>query len=120
MLKTKNKNNIETVPSNVGGYSEIWIRFFVLIFMIFGFVMAPFIGVIGSVAVTLIFAVFTLIKVLESSGKTVVHIFKDDADLAIYYQRKAIAKDSTMNVEYLNIAKEPLQTSKLVLGIVQI
>ena len=120
MLKTKNKNNIETVPSNVGGYSEIWIRFFVLIFMIFGFVMAPFLGAIGSVAVTLIFAVFTLIKVLESGGKTVVHIFKDDADLAIYNQQKAFAVKRTDDAEDLGSVNASQQTISLVLGNVQI
>lgn len=48
-----------------GGFSDTRLRFFILGFMSLGLIMAPFLGMIASFIVVLIFAIFTAVKINE-------------------------------------------------------
>lgn len=50
---------------NQGGFSDFRLRFLVLGFMSLGLIMAPFLGMIASFIVVLIFAIFTAVKINE-------------------------------------------------------
>jgi len=49
----------------MGGYSDRRLRFFMLGFMSLGLIMAPFLGIIASFIVVIIFGIFTVVKINE-------------------------------------------------------
>ncbi len=61
MKQITQKHELEAM----GGFSDERLRFFILGFMSLGLIMTPFLGVLASFIVVLIFGVFTAVKIDE-------------------------------------------------------
>jgi uncharacterized membrane protein len=61
MKQITQKHELEAM----GGFSDERLRFFILAFMSLGLIMTPFLGVLVSFIVVLIFGIFTAVKINE-------------------------------------------------------
>ncbi len=64
-----------------GGFSDTRLRFYILGFMSLGLIMAPFLGMIASFIVVLIFGIFTAVKINE---------FQENNPVSILLYRQAM------------------------------
>jgi hypothetical protein len=91
---------------NQGGFSDFRLRFFVLGFMSLGLTMVPFIGIIASIIVVLVFAIFTAVKINEfqqSNPKSIL-LHRQAMDQMYNYGAKA---------EYYELLLKPYEKDKI-------
>ncbi|NTU72564.1 hypothetical protein HGB07_00070 [Candidatus Roizmanbacteria bacterium] len=76
---------------NQGGFSDTRLRFFVLGFMSLGLIMTPFLGMLASFIVMLIFAIFTAVKINEfqQSNQESILLHRQAMDRMYNYGAKA-------------------------------
>ena len=90
------KNELEAM----GGFSDGRLRFFILGFMSLGLIMTPFLGVIASFIVVLIFGIFAAVKINE---------FQQNNPESILRHRQAMDRmyHNSANAEYYEKMLKP-------------
>jgi len=100
MVMKQIKQKIESHRS--GGFSDTRLRFYILGFMSFGLVMVPFLGIIASFVVVLIFAIFAAVKIAE---------FQQNNPESILLHRRAMDRmyNYGANAEYYELLLKPYE-----------
>jgi uncharacterized protein YktA (UPF0223 family) len=92
----------------MGGFSNERLRFYILGFMSLGLIMAPFLGLIASFIVVLIFGIFTAVKINE---------FQQNNPESILLHRQAMDRmyHNSVNAKYFEEMLRPYK-NKVVFG----
>ena len=103
MKQITQKHELEAM----GGFSDERLRFYILGFMSIGLIMTPFLGVIASFIVVLIFGVFTAVKIDE---------FQQNNPESILLHRQAMDRmyNYGAKAEYYEMLLKPYEKKKIV------
>ncbi len=103
MKQITQKHKLEAM----GGFSDGRLRFYILGFMSLGLIMTPFLGVLASFIVVLIFGVFTAVKINEfqQSNPESILLHRQAMDRMYNYSAKA---------EYYEMLLKPYEKKKIV------
>ena len=106
MKQITQKHELEAM----GGFSDERLRFFILGFMSLGLIMTPFLGVLASFIVVLIFGVFTAVKIGE---------FQQSNPESILRHRQAMDRmyHNSINAKYYENMLKPYEKEKSIQGI---
>ncbi len=106
MKQITQKHELEVM----GGFSDARLRFFILAFMSLGLIMTPFLGVLASFIVVLIFGVFTAVKIGE---------FQQSNPESILRHRQAMDRmyHNSINAKYYENMLKPYEKEKSIQGI---
>ena len=98
MKQITQKHELEAM----GGFSDTRLRFFILGFMSLGLIMSPFIGMVASFIVVLIFGIFTAVKIGE---------FQQNNPESILRHRQAMDRmyNYGAKTEYYELALKPYE-----------
>jgi hypothetical protein len=108
MKQITQKHELEVM----GGFSDERLRFFILAFMSFGLIMTPFLGVLASFIVVLIFGVFTAVKIdeFQQSNPESVLLYRQAMDRMYNYGAKA---------EYYELQLKQYEKKKVVVKVIE-
>lgn len=102
MKQIRQKHGLEVM----GGFSDERLRFFILGFMSLGLIITPFLGVLASFIVALIFGIFTAVKINE---------FQQNNPESILLHRQAMDRmyNYSAKAEYYEALLRPYERIKL-------
>jgi hypothetical protein len=90
----------------LGGFSDTRLRFYISGFMSLGIIMAPFLGMLASFIVVVIFGIFTAVKIRE---------FQQNNPESILLHRQAMDRmyHNSVNAEYYERMLKPYEKKKV-------
>jgi len=98
-----------------GGFSDTRLRFYILGFMSLGLIMAPFLGILASFIVVLIFGIFTAVKIngFQQSNPESILLHRQAMDRMYNYSAKAEYYEAMLR-PYEKMVKKKKITNKTI------